>query len=170
MLIMCPLWKKTTNPVIVYGGCKLQVTGCKLRSRNLQNALGTLYGYFFENKCKVIVVCSKKFVLCVSCTNWVWATKLLFFSCFWYWLICMSCFPVYCYRFCSFKPRQCDLPFFELGKLNIPGCLLCRHYWLKLSRMWRILQSEVDNTLWDLQNSTYPTNAEFNNYFIVHSK
>ena len=28
----------------------------------------------------------------------------------------------------------------------------------------------VDNTLRDLQNSSYPTKAVFNNYFIIHSK
>ena len=28
----------------------------------------------------------------------------------------------------------------------------------------------VDNTLRDLQNSSYPTIAEFNNCFIIHSK
>ena len=32
-------------------------------------------------------------------------------------------------------------------------------------------KAEVDNTLWDLrQNSSYPTKAEFNNCFIIHSK
>ena len=33
-------------------------------------------------------------------------------------------------------------------------------------------KAEVDNTLWDLQNSSYPTKAEFNNNycFIIHSK
>ena len=30
--------------------------------------------------------------------------------------------------------------------------------------------AEVDNTLRDLQNSSYPTEAEFNNCFIIHSK
>ena len=30
--------------------------------------------------------------------------------------------------------------------------------------------AEVDNTLQDLQNSSYPTKAEFNNCFIIHSK
>ena len=29
---------------------------------------------------------------------------------------------------------------------------------------------EVDNILGDLQNSSYPTKAEFNNCFIIHSK
>ena len=29
---------------------------------------------------------------------------------------------------------------------------------------------EVDNILRDLQNSSYPTKAEFNNCFIIHSK
>ena len=29
-------------------------------------------------------------------------------------------------------------------------------------------KAEVDNTLRDLQNSSYPTKAEFNNCFIVH--
>ena len=28
----------------------------------------------------------------------------------------------------------------------------------------------VNNTLLDLQNSSYPTKAEFNNFFIIHSK
>ena len=32
------------------------------------------------------------------------------------------------------------------------------------------LKAEVDNTLRDLQNSSYPTKAEFNNCFISHSK
>ena len=31
-------------------------------------------------------------------------------------------------------------------------------------------KAEVDNTLWDLQNSSCPTKAEFNNCFIIHSK
>ena len=31
-------------------------------------------------------------------------------------------------------------------------------------------KGEVDNTLRDLQNSSYPTKAEFNNCFIIHSK
>ena len=31
-------------------------------------------------------------------------------------------------------------------------------------------KAEVDNTLRDLQNSSYPMKAEFNNCFITHSK
>ena len=31
-------------------------------------------------------------------------------------------------------------------------------------------KAEVDNTLRDLQNSSYPTKAEFNNCYIIHSK
>ena len=31
-------------------------------------------------------------------------------------------------------------------------------------------KAKVDNTLQDLQNSSYPTKAEFNNCFIIHSK
>ena len=31
-------------------------------------------------------------------------------------------------------------------------------------------KAEMDNTLRDLQNSSYPTKAEFNNCFIIHSK
>ena len=31
-------------------------------------------------------------------------------------------------------------------------------------------QAEVDNTLRDLQNSSYSTKAKFNNCFIIHSK
>ena len=31
-------------------------------------------------------------------------------------------------------------------------------------------KAEVDKTLQDLQNSSYPTKAEFNNCFIIHSK
>ena len=31
-------------------------------------------------------------------------------------------------------------------------------------------KAEVDNPLRDLQNSSYPTKAEFNNCFIIHSK
>ena len=30
--------------------------------------------------------------------------------------------------------------------------------------------ASVDNILRDLQNSSYPTKAEFNNWFIIHSK
>ena len=30
-------------------------------------------------------------------------------------------------------------------------------------------KAEVDNTLRDLQNASYPTKAEFNNCFIIHS-
>ena len=30
-------------------------------------------------------------------------------------------------------------------------------------------KAEVDNTLRDLQNSSYPTKAEFNNCFNIHS-
>ena len=32
------------------------------------------------------------------------------------------------------------------------------------------LKAKVDNTLRDLQNSPYPTNAEFKNCLIIHSK
>ena len=31
-------------------------------------------------------------------------------------------------------------------------------------------KAEVDNILGDLQNSSYPAKAEFNNCFIIHSK
>ena len=31
-------------------------------------------------------------------------------------------------------------------------------------------KAEMDNTFRDLQNSSYPTKAEFNHYFIIHSK
>ena len=31
-------------------------------------------------------------------------------------------------------------------------------------------KAKADNTLRDLQNSSYPTKAEFNNCFIIHSK
>ena len=31
-------------------------------------------------------------------------------------------------------------------------------------------KAEVDNTLRDLQNSSYPTKTEFNNCFIIHAK
>ena len=31
-------------------------------------------------------------------------------------------------------------------------------------------KAEVDNTLRDLQNSSYPAKGEFNNCFIIHSK
>ena len=31
-------------------------------------------------------------------------------------------------------------------------------------------KAKVDNTLRDLHNSSYPTKAEFNNGFIIHSK
>ena len=31
-------------------------------------------------------------------------------------------------------------------------------------------KAEVDSTLRDLQNSSYPSKAEFNNCFIIHSK
>ena len=32
------------------------------------------------------------------------------------------------------------------------------------------LKAEVDSTLQDLQNSSYPTKAKFNSCFIIHSK
>ena len=45
------------------------------------------------------------------------------------------------------------------------------NYWMMLSRIWRILQiKEGVNTVWDLQNSSYPTQAKFNNCFAIHSK
>ena len=31
-------------------------------------------------------------------------------------------------------------------------------------------KAEVDNTLQDLLNSSYPAKADFNNWFIIHSK
>ena len=40
----------------------------------------------------------------------------------------------------------------------------------ELSRSRRVLSAEVDNTLRDLLNSSYPTKAEFINCFFVHSK
>ena len=49
--------------------------------------------------------------------------------------------------------------------------LIISNYWMRLSRIWRILQiKEGDNTLRDLQNSSCPTKAKFNNCFIIHSK
>ena len=42
------------------------------------------------------------------------------------------------------------------------------NYWMRLSRIWRILQ--IKEALRDLQNSLYPTKAKFNNCFIIHSK
>ena len=50
------------------------------------------------------------------------------------------------------------------------GSKIFSNYWMRLSRIWRILQIKEDNTLRDLQNSSYPTKAEFNNCFIIHSK
>ena len=55
------------------------------------------------------------------------------------------------------------------------------NYWMRLSRIWRILQIKEgvihrgrrprSADLRDLQNSSYPTKAEFNNTrFIIHSK
>ena len=47
---------------------------------------------------------------------------------------------------------------------------------MRLSILWKIMEieegviAEVDNTLWDLHNSSYDTKAEFNNSFIIHSK
>ena len=48
---------------------------------------------------------------------------------------------------------------------------------MRLSGIWRIKQieegvisAEVDNTLRDLLNSSYPKKAEFINCFIIHSK
>ena len=61
------------------------------------------------------------------------------------------------------------------------NCLFS-NYWVRMSRIWRILQIkegvihlgrrplEVDNTLRDLQTSSYPRKAEFNNCFLIHSK
>ena len=62
------------------------------------------------------------------------------------------------------------------------GHYIISNYWMRLSRIWRILQikegvqypqrpkAEVDNTRRDLQHSSYPTKAEFNNCFVIHSK
>ena len=47
---------------------------------------------------------------------------------------------------------------------------------MRLSILWRIMEIEegviadADNTLWDLHDSSYDTEAEFNNCFIIHSK
>ena len=47
---------------------------------------------------------------------------------------------------------------------------------MRLSILWKIMEieegviAEVDNTLWDLHNSSYDMKAEFNNSFIIHSK
>ena len=46
---------------------------------------------------------------------------------------------------------------------------------MRLSILWRIMEieegvAEADITLWDLHNSSYDTEAEFNNCFIIHSK
>ena len=63
------------------------------------------------------------------------------------------------------------------------SCCIFSNYWMRLSGMWRILQIytvegcyplrlkvEVDNTLHDLQNSSYPEmKAKFNNWFIIYS-
>ena len=48
--------------------------------------------------------------------------------------------------------------------------IIISNYWMRLSRIRRILQVEVDNILRDLQHSSYPMKAEFNNCFIIHSK
>ena len=50
------------------------------------------------------------------------------------------------------------------------GSRIFSNYWMRLSRIWRILQIKEDNTLRDLENSSYRTKAEFNNCFIIHSK
>ena len=61
------------------------------------------------------------------------------------------------------------------------GYSIFSNYWTRLSKIWRILQikeechpqrpkAEVDNTLRDLQNSSYPTKAEFNNCLIIYFK
>ena len=50
------------------------------------------------------------------------------------------------------------------GKAVIECDRMCEEY----SRSLRVLY--VDNTLLDLQNSSYPTKTEFNNCFIVNSK
>ena len=54
------------------------------------------------------------------------------------------------------------------------------NYWMRLSRIWRILRieegvihrgnAEMDNTPRDLQNYSYPTKTEFNTCFIISSK
>ena len=40
----------------------------------------------------------------------------------------------------------------------------------ELSRSRRVLSTEADNTLLDLLNCSYPTKAEFINFFIIQSK
>ena len=58
--------------------------------------------------------------------------------------------------------------------------VLINNKWMRLSILWKIMEieegvirrgvGEADNTLRDLQNSSYDTKAEFNNCFIIHSK
>ena len=42
--------------------------------------------------------------------------------------------------------------------------------WVSYEELWRSRTAEADNTLRDLHNSSYDTNAEFNNCFIIQSK
>ena len=42
--------------------------------------------------------------------------------------------------------------------------------WVWFEEFSRSPSASVDNTLWDLQNSSYLTKAEFNNCLIIHSK
>ena len=38
---------------------------------------------------------------------------------------------------------------------------------MRLSILWRIMEIEEDNTLWDLHNSLYDMEGEFNNKTII---
>ena len=62
-------------------------------------------------------------------------------------------------------------------KLLLVSVVLFNNYcWMRLSIIWRIMEigegveAKADNTLLDLHNSSDDTKAEFNNWFIIHSK
>ena len=64
-------------------------------------------------------------------------------------------------------------PIFPLALVGYEMIIANRRYtpcWLSTISHPTRPSAQVDNTLRDLQNSSYPTKAEFNNCFIIHSK
>ena len=67
--------------------------------------------------------------------------------------------------------------FCELTNVYLLAWILS-NYWMRLSRIWRILQiregvihrGRRPRWITPSENSSYPTKAEFNNCFIIHSK
>ena len=104
---------------------------------------------------------------------------------------CFVKIKIYCYNFQVYKHTKFNktiIPFvlvgYEIGyrryghrwrfTISYPMCThgIISNYWMRLTRIWRILQIKegVIHRGRDLQNSSYPTKAEFYTCFIIHSK